>query len=111
MKKVFDLRAFLVLVLLSVFLVTIAGEAFGEVILYGRKTCGLCTRMMKNLDNDGIPYTFKNIDDRNNQSEIKDIREKAGIKEHFRLPLMDINGIIKVSPSFEEVKKIYEESR
>ena len=111
MKKVFSLRAFLVLVLLSVFLSTIAGEAFGEIILYGRKTCGLCTRMTKNLDNAGIPYTFKNIDDRNNQSEIKDKRGKADIKGSFRLPLMDINGIIKVSPSFEEVKKIYEESR
>jgi glutaredoxin len=85
--------------------------ASGEIIVYGRKTCGFCTQMMKNLDEAKIPYTFKDIDDTKNHGEIREKLQKAGIKGSFRLPLMDINGTIKASPTFEEVKRILSDTR
>lgn len=111
MKKVFNLKWFLVLVISSFVICTIAGEVFGEVIVYGRKTCGLCVQMMKNLDSANIQYTFKDIDDSKNLGKIDEKLKRAGIKGSFRLPLMDINGIVKASPSFEEVEKILKNER
>lgn len=111
MERFLNSKSILVFAILSFLLVIVAETASGEIILYGRKTCGLTIRMMKHLDEVQILYTFKDIDDSANRNEVREKLQKAGIRGSYMLPLMDINGVVKACPSFEEVKRLYQDTR
>ena len=82
-------------------------NAADSITLYGREGCGLCKAMRKNLDNAGIAYTFYDVDtDKTKNAEMwKKVRRVNPDSKSIRFPVMDVNGTILVSPSFQEVKQ------
>ncbi len=77
-----------------------------QVILYGRDSCARCASMKARLDESGIPYTYRNLNDSSCVSEMwKTVRtEKPGTKK-VQLPVMAVNGTLLLNPKFAEVKK------
>lgn len=77
-------------------------------MVYGREACGLCKATRNNLDNARIAYTYYDIDaDQTKKSEMWhkiNIAHPASVGG-VRLPVVDIDGKILISPSFNEVKK------
>jgi len=85
-----------------------ATKAADPIKLYGRETCGLCLSMRKKLDQAGIPYIFYDVDvDKAKNREMwNKIRESNhGSSGSVRFPIVDIYGLILISPSFDEVKR------
>jgi uncharacterized protein YkwD len=80
----------------------------GTLALYGRPGCGLCKRMMQDLDRAGIAYTFFDVDQ--NQGYNRDMwnhvsRVYPGT-DSVTLPVIVIDGAVLISPSFQEVQSL-----
>ena len=82
-------------------------NAADSITLYGREDCGLCKAMRKNLDNAGIGYTFYDVDaDESKNTEMwQKIQSSDPGTKNVQFPVVDINGLILMSPSFEEVMR------
>ncbi len=84
-----------------------AAKAGGAIILYGRKSCVMCQDMQTNLNKVGIDYVFYDIDADNQRSlEMwQKVHESFPDVENIRFPIVDIYGLILISPSFDEVRR------
>jgi hypothetical protein len=82
------------------------------VVVYGRQSCSLTRKMMEDLDQRGIPYTFKSTDDQQMKTEELIPRMKAaGIFESpFGLPVVDVNGDLMIRPRVSTVVETYNRS-
>ncbi|MDX2231201.1 MAG: hypothetical protein NW220_16310 [Leptolyngbyaceae cyanobacterium bins.349] len=77
-----------------------------SVIVYGRRTCGLTTRMMQQLDANRITYQFKNVDDRTVNVEMWERLRAAGLANNrsIRLPVLSVKGKTMVNATLADVQ-------
>jgi glutaredoxin-related protein len=77
-----------------------------NVIVYGRRTCGLTTRMMQQLDANHISYQFKNVDDRTVNIEMWSQLRSTGIAttNAIRLPVLSVKGKTMVNATIKDVQ-------
>lgn len=76
--------------------------------VYGRKSCGNTTRMMKHLKDARIPYRFYSVDDSNVSKRLHGKMQAAGLRtSSYYLPVMDVNGKMAVNPPPEAVVSFY----
>lgn len=69
------------------------------IVVYGRETCGYCQAMRKGLDERGVPYVWKLIDEEPGRSEVFARMKQAKIDTaNFLLPIVDVNAEILVHP-------------
>lgn len=76
------------------------------VVVYGRRSCGLTTGMMRQLDANRIPYQFKNIDEQATNREMWSLLDKSGNSGNnsIRLPVLSVKGRTLVNASINDVK-------
>jgi arsenate reductase-like glutaredoxin family protein len=84
-----------------------------NIIVYGTKVCGLCAAMERNLNLEKIPYVFHdlNADESKNRGMWGKLTRQHGNMKNVRLPIMEIDGKIYISPKFTEVKALFASSR
>jgi hypothetical protein len=74
------------------------------VVVYGRDRCGLTQHMRSELDREGVPYDYQQIDDPAVADPLHERMESAGISTRsYRLPVVDVSGHLFVSPDASAV--------
>ncbi len=74
------------------------------ILVYGRTSCGITTRMMQDLKARKIPYQFKNIDTPTARQEIYQLLIQGNLKVNsIPLPVVYVNGKVLLRPSVEQV--------
>ncbi|MDP3543608.1 MAG: glutaredoxin family protein [Elusimicrobiota bacterium] len=69
------------------------------VIVYGRESCGNCQAMRRGLEERGVPYVWKIIDEDPGRTEAFSRMKEAGLDiRRFTLPVVDVNAEILVQP-------------
>ncbi|HOW58747.1 MAG TPA: glutaredoxin domain-containing protein [Candidatus Omnitrophota bacterium] len=87
----------------------VSGNAY--VTLYGMENCSACQKFKRALNKEKIPYTFKDINDANAQSEMYSRMEKAGLDTGYYLyPVVDVNGEVASYPSVDDTIDRYRRS-
>jgi hypothetical protein len=78
------------------------------VAVYGRKTCGFTTRMLKNVKASNLQYYFFDVDDQSVALNLQSRMTAANIStKMYNLPVVDVNGTLSVRPEFEAVLTRY----
>jgi glutaredoxin len=79
-----------------------------DLIIYGSKTCPHCMAFIQKMDREGIPYTFKEVDnDDQNYQEMFDKIKSINFKGYVNYPVVDVGGEILVAPNFEKFYSAY----
>lgn len=82
------------------------------IIVYGRKTCGNTTRMMRELDRAGVGYAFRDIDSgQQNETLNKKMREAGLNTRSYMLPVVEIADKFYINPFAEEVLRTYRSAK
>jgi hypothetical protein len=80
------------------------------VVVYGRDTCGITTRMLADLDRSGIPYEYKRVNEPQVSQELHPRMEAAGLKtSRYGLPVVDVNAEMIIRPSANTVAEKYQQ--
>ena len=80
-----------------------------NVVVPGRRGCGLTTRMMRGLDNNNVPYLFLNVDSDKGDAFLNQKMEETGNKRNsYMLPVIYMNGELMYSPEVVTVVMKYE---
>lgn len=80
-------------------------------IVYGTETCPGCQKFKRDLDQRGVRYTFKDINDAGTQAELIPRMEKAGLDtDRYPIPVVDVNGELAVFPSVSDTLERYSPS-
>ena len=78
------------------------------IVVYGRKTCSLTGDCLSELNKSGLPYTFKDIDEKIVQDDLYPRMRKAGLSTgRFGLPVVEVNGKILIRPEAETISALY----
>ncbi len=77
----------------------------GNVIVYGTSGCLYCKNMIKWLEESGVPYVFRNVENDAEFEEMSAVVTKANYRTHFYYPVMVISGRVVMRPSTDDVKK------
>lgn len=88
---------------------TEGGYAANKIIVYGSKTCPHCVAFLKKMDEAGISYNFREVD--NNDDNFKEMLakiHKINYGGYIQYPVLDVNGEIMIAPEFEAFKKSLE---
>lgn len=76
------------------------------VSVYGRVSCGVTKRMMKDLDSAGVTYRYFSVDDKESADDLHARMKASGIStRQYNLPVVDVGGDISVRPKSKEVLK------
>ena len=79
-----------------------------EVIVYGSRTCPHCMVFIRKLDDKGIRYVFREVDnDDNNFREMYDKIKSINFKGYVNYPVIDVGGEILVNPEFDRFNEAY----
>ena len=79
----------------------------GEVVLYGRDTCGWCSHVAADFTSNGIQFRKVDIDDDAGSAEMwRKVRTNPEIGSCIGLPVVDICGSIRMRPTAEEALAI-----
>ncbi len=82
------------------------------IIVYGRKTCGNTTRMMRQLDRAGVGYAFRDIDNGEQNATLnKRMREAGHNTRSYMLPVIEIANKFYINPFPEEVLRTYRSAK
>jgi len=79
-----------------------------SIIIYGSKTCVHCLSFLEKLDQEGINYTFKEVD--NDDANFQEMYAKIKaikFKGYVNYPVVDVDGEILVAPDFDEFYRVY----
>jgi hypothetical protein len=80
------------------------------VAVYGRKTCGFTTRMLKNVKASNLQYYFFDVDDQAIALDLQSRMTAANIStQMYNLPVVDVNGKLSIRPEFDAVLAGYRE--
>ncbi len=80
------------------------------VVVYGRDTCGITSRMLAGLDNSGIPYEYKRVDEPQVANELHPRMEAAGLStRRYGLPVIDVNSEMIIRPDPSTVAEKYQQ--
>jgi len=83
-------------------------DTITRVIVFGRKSCGLTTRMMRGLNNNNVPYLFQNVDSHDGRSHLNQRMEETGNgRSRYMLPVIYMNGELLYSPQVVTVVTKY----
>jgi hypothetical protein len=80
------------------------------VVVYGRDTCGVTSRMLADLDRSGIPYEYKRVDEPQVANELHPRMEAAGLNiRRYGLPVVDVNAEMIIRPNPNTVAEKYQQ--
>jgi glutaredoxin len=80
-----------------------------HVTVFGRRSCGLTTRMMSGLKNNNIPYIFENVDSRDGKAHLYRRMEQTGkSRNRYMLPVIYMNEELMYSPQLITVVMKYQ---
>lgn len=80
-----------------------------EVTLYGTPGCPNCKEFIKNLEENKIPYEFKNVDDEYNEEMWDVIHEVYEDVSRISLPVVLIGDEVMINTKFEQAIESYGE--
>ena len=79
-----------------------------DIIVYGATTCANTTGLMADLDDAGLPYTFKDVEtDASAEDELLAKLQTTNWYEDgetVAMPIVDVKGTLLEQPSLEEVE-------
>jgi hypothetical protein len=76
------------------------------VAVYGRDSCSITQRMLKDLRAQSIRYEYHRVDDKAVADTLHERMNSAGIStRRYNLPVVDVSGHIEVRPSSKQVVK------
>lgn len=75
-----------------------------QVVVYTTTWCGFCRRLMRQLDEAGIPYRAVDVDAHPDHGE----RIVAATGGYRTVPTVEIRGRLLVNPTLEEVRTALE---
>lgn len=74
------------------------------VAVYGRDSCSITQRMLKDLRTQNIRYEYHRVDDTAVANTLHERMNSAGIStRRYNLPVVDVSGHIEVRPPAEQV--------
>ena len=76
------------------------------VVVYGLEGCGFTLSGRRKLDDNNIPYEFRDVNESRNQPHFQALMQISKITT-ITWPVMDISGHILVNPSIEDIMKYY----
>jgi glutaredoxin len=80
------------------------------VIVYGRNSCGWTSRMRTQLENAGIAFDYRIVDDRQVADDLHAKMESLGMDTRsYYLPVVEVSGRIFIRPDMDTVVNIYSE--
>jgi glutaredoxin len=78
------------------------------IAIYGRDTCGWTQKLKKELNQQGISFEYKIVDQPSVGNELHPRMQQAGLStSYYNLPVVDVNGRIFIRPSLERVLEAY----
>jgi glutaredoxin len=84
-------------------------DTVSRVIVFGRRSCGLTTRMMRGLDSNNVPYLFQNVDSQDGEAHLNQRMEQTGNRRNrYMLPVIYMNGELMYSPEVVTVVMKYQ---
>ena len=85
-----------------------SGKTIINIIVYGSKTCPHCLVFIGKLEQENIPYVFKEVDnDDANFQEMYGKIKAINYQGYVNYPVVDAGGEILVAPTFEKFKMVY----
>ena len=80
-----------------------------DIIVYGATTCGYTTGLMADLDDAGLPYTFKDLE--TDPAAEEELLAKLETTDWYdggtvAMPVVDVKGTLLERPSLEEVEDL-----
>jgi len=79
-----------------------------QVIVFGRRGCGLTQNMMNGLANNKIPYVFQNIDSNQGRKHLNQrMKETGDSRSSYLLPVIYLKGELMYSPQIITVVMKY----
>ncbi|HPJ34344.1 MAG TPA: glutaredoxin family protein [Spirochaetota bacterium] len=79
------------------------GEKTADIILYGNEKCGYCRETRRWLDENSIPYIYRNVELYGTYQE--EMYKKLSGAGTARFPVLDIKGQMLIRPSADDIKK------
>ena len=74
-------------------------DSVSNVIVFGRRGCGLTQNMMAGLSNNRIPYVFQNVDSTEGRTHLNQrMKETGNSRSSYMLPVIYYNGELMYSP-------------
>ena len=84
-------------------------DSITRAIVFGRRSCGLTTRMMRGLDNNHVPYRFRNVDSHDGKTLLYQKMEETGNQRtRYLLPVIYMDGELMYSPEVVTVVMKYQ---
>ncbi len=81
------------------------------IVVYGRNTCGVTQKAMRGLKEAGIPFEYKNIDDKSVEDILHKRMDKSGLDiRWYNLPVVDVNNKLSIRPDIRSTIDEYNES-
>lgn len=78
------------------------------VLVYGKRTCGWCQKMQRELDKNDIPFTFMDLKLKESNDELHPRMETSGMNtRRYDIPVIDVNGELFIRPDIETVIEKY----
>lgn len=82
--------------------------AASYLVVYGRESCPECARLKQSLDQAGMDYEYKDLQNESVKGDLYPRMEKAGMDlTYFLLPVVEVNGDFAVRPSLSDVLDRY----
>lgn len=76
------------------------------VAVYGRDSCSITQRMLKDLRTQNVRYEYHRVDNKAVADTLHARMNSAGIStRRYNLPVVDVSGYIEVRPSSKQVVK------
>lgn len=83
-----------------------AGDEQKTILIYGSVECSHCVEFRDKLDSAGLEYTFYDVEKDQSKGEEMMLKvQKTGFQGYVRFPVVEVGGVVRVSPSFESVEK------
>jgi glutaredoxin len=80
------------------------------VAVYGRNSCGWTQTMINCLRASNIKYHYFNVDDKTVADQLHKRMKQSGIStKRYNLPVVDVNGNIRIRPDISQVSIEYYE--
>ena len=74
------------------------------VAVYGRDSCSVTKQTLSYMSQNGIEYTYQNIDDQDIADRLHNKMKSQGIStKKYNLPVVDFNGELSVRPNKTEI--------
>jgi glutaredoxin len=81
-------------------------DAQKEIIVYGSDECSHCVDFKNQLDSAGLEYTFYDVEkDQSKGDEMLMKVQRTGFQGYIRFPVVEVDGIVRVAPSFDQFEK------